>query len=73
MATAQELLTAVESAIETILNGGAVQSYSINGRNLQRMSIQELRALRGELKKEVAISRKSENSSTNFPRFNRPA
>lgn len=58
--TAQELLDLVEAAIKTILAGGAVQSYSIKGRNLSRMSMGELVALRSSLKIEAARERSAE-------------
>jgi hypothetical protein len=57
MATKQEMLDAVESAIYARLTGGAVDSYSINGRNIQYMPIQELNTLRDTLQKEIAASR----------------
>lgn len=53
MATSQEMLTAVETAIYARLNGGAVQSYSIGGRNIQYASLTELYKLRDRFKKEV--------------------
>jgi hypothetical protein len=56
MATSQELLTQVESAIEARLTGGAVQSYSIGGRNIQYISLTELYKLRDKLKREVQAS-----------------
>ncbi|MEI8350084.1 MAG: hypothetical protein WCI77_08010 [Candidatus Omnitrophota bacterium] len=52
--TKQEMLDSVETAIKAITDGGAVQSYSIGGRNIQRMSIIELMSLRDKLKKEIA-------------------
>lgn len=69
---AQTLLDKVETAIEAILDGGAVQSYSIGGRNLQRMTLPDLRSLRNELKKEVAAANTDTTHTTNFARFNRP-
>jgi len=56
MATALELLTAVETAITARLSGGAVQSYSIGGRNIQYISLGELYKLREQLRKEVNAS-----------------
>lgn len=52
--TAKQMLDAVETAIKTILEGGAVQSYSIKGRNLAKMPMTELVTLRSQLKAEVA-------------------
>lgn len=52
--TASTLLAAVEQAIAAHLNGGAVQSYSIGGRNLQKTSLVDLYKMRAQLKEEVA-------------------
>ncbi len=54
MATKQEMLDNVETAINARLTGGAVASYSIAGRNLQYISLSELMKLRDKLKAEVA-------------------
>jgi len=69
MATKQELLDKVNSAIDTRLSGGAVASYSIGGRNLQYVSLRELMDLRDKLQREVA----SEKGSRNFASFRRPS
>ncbi|MBI5147757.1 MAG: hypothetical protein HZA37_01235 [Parcubacteria group bacterium] len=50
----QELLDKVEAAIDARLSGGAVQSYSIGGRNLQYVTLEDLKRLRAELKREIA-------------------
>lgn len=50
----KELLDKVEAAIDARLSGGAVQSYSIGGRNLQYVTLEELKKLRAELKREIA-------------------
>ena len=42
----QEMLDNVENAINARMTGGAVQSYSIGGKNLQYMLLSELRAWR---------------------------
>jgi len=55
MATAQTLLTAVNTAIETRLNGGAVQSYTIGNRNVAFMSLRDLQELRRTLQQEVSL------------------
>jgi hypothetical protein len=57
----QKLLDAVNAAIQTILDGGAVQSYSIKGRNLARMSISELMSLRDQLKVELSREKAGES------------
>lgn len=53
MATAQDQLDAVEAAISARLSGGAVQSYSIGGRNLQYVSFKELYDIRDRLRAEI--------------------
>ncbi len=52
--TASALIDLIDKAIATRLRGGAVQSYSIGGRNLQYMTITELRNLRTDLSKQIA-------------------
>jgi len=51
--TAAGMLTAVNTAIAQILAGGAVQSYSIAGRNVQKMTLTELYDIRDRLQQEV--------------------
>ena len=51
--TTEELLAAVNKAIKTSLTGGAVQAYSIGGRNLQYMPLEQLYSLRDKLRMEV--------------------
>ena len=52
--TKEEMLANVETAINARLTGGAVQSYSIGGRNLQYIQMTELIKLRDQLRKEIA-------------------
>ena len=66
--TKQEMLEAVENAIAARMTGGAVQSYSISGRNIQYYSLDELRRLRDQLKKEIAGLK----SNTTYVRFDNP-
>jgi hypothetical protein len=47
------MLTAVKQAIAARLSGGAVQSYSIGGRNLQYCTLDELWKLRRNLEKKI--------------------
>lgn len=51
---AEQMLAAVESAIKARLEGGAVDSYEIRGRNLSRTPLPDLVALRSQLRIEVA-------------------
>jgi hypothetical protein len=54
--TRQEMLDAVNTAIQAKMVGGAVQSYSVNGRNLQSMPLSELMKWRDQLQKEISVS-----------------
>jgi hypothetical protein len=51
-ATAQELLTEVNTAINKILIGG--QSYKIGSRQLNRADLKELYAIRNDLQAQIA-------------------
>lgn len=51
--TTQEMLDNVNTAINAILTGGGVQSYSINGRSLTRYSLSELQKLKIDLQKQL--------------------
>ena len=66
--TKQEMLEAVESAILARMTGGAVQSYSISGRNIQYYSLDELRKLRDQLRQEIS----AQKSNTTYARFDNP-
>jgi hypothetical protein len=66
--TKQEMLKNVEIAINARMTGGAVQSYSIGGRNLQYITLAELIKLRDTLRQEV----KSASSRTSYARFDNP-
>jgi hypothetical protein len=66
---AATLLAAVEQAIAARVNGGAVQSYSIGGRNLQYVSLTELREMRKELRREVNLNKPSKT----YAKFVQPA
>jgi len=66
--TKQEMLENVEIAINARMTGGAVQSYSINGRNLQYITLSELLKLRDQLRREIAGS----NDTTTYASFKEP-
>ena len=66
--TKQEMLDNVENAINARMTGGAVQSYSIGGRNLQYINISELIKLRDQLRKEIAGS----SDTTTYAKFDNP-
>jgi len=53
MGWTSEDIANVETAIRSKISGGAVRSYSVGGRSLQHMTLDELRALRAEMKREV--------------------
>ncbi|MCK5057096.1 MAG: hypothetical protein KAT34_10600 [Candidatus Aminicenantes bacterium] len=67
--TKQIMLDNVETAINAIAAGGAVQSYNISGRNIQKYSLTELINLRTQLKKE--INAESSTGTTNYAGFDR--
>jgi len=64
--TNAELLLAVRVAIYAILNGKAVQSYSVGGRNLQRYSLAELRKLEKEYQAQADAA---SGQVTNYAQF----
>ena len=66
--TKQEMLENVETAINARMTGGAVQSYSIGGRNLQYITLAELIKLRDTLRQEIAAG----NSRTSYAKFENP-
>jgi lipopolysaccharide/colanic/teichoic acid biosynthesis glycosyltransferase len=53
MATTQEMLNNVNTAINSLMTGGAVQEYTINGRSLKKYSLDELMKLKDQLKSEL--------------------
>ncbi len=67
---AQTLLDNLETAINARLTGGAVNSYSIGGRNLQYMSLKEMTEFRDRLKREIAAG--TTDSAVNFASFENP-
>lgn len=68
--TATDLLTLIDKAIKARLSGGAVQSYSISGRNIQYMTLTELRELRRELQSQIASE---SGGAINYASFRRPS
>lgn len=60
--TNQEMLDAVKEAIQARLTGGAVRTYSINGRDIEYYSLTELYDLKRKL--ERAISADNGNGRT---------
>ena len=65
-ATDADMLDKVNQAITARLNGGAVQAYTINGRNIQYVTLDELWKMRREL--EIAIGNKN-GGARNFISF----
>lgn len=68
--TKQEMLDNIDIAINNLMTGGAVQSYTINGRNLQRFSLTELQNLRKQIKGEIAAE--NADGTTTYATFERP-
>ncbi len=52
--TDAQMIVKINEAITARLNGGAVQSYSIGGRNIQYMSLNDLLKLRRELEQSIS-------------------
>lgn len=67
--TTSELIELIDKAIATRLRSGAVQSYSIGGRNLQYMTLSELRNLRADLSKQIAAQN---GGGRNYAKFVSP-
>ncbi len=67
--TKQEMLDNVENAINARMTGGAVQSYSIGGRNLQYIPLTELIKLRDQLRREITGS----SDTTTYAKFDKPS
>lgn len=74
---AKKDLEAVQTAIRTLLAGGAVQEYRIGNRNLKRYDLADLIQLEGRLKAEVKREEQAElianglgNPRNMFVRFN---
>ena len=74
---AKKDLEAVQTAIRTLLAGGAVQEYRIGNRNLKRYALADLIQLEGRLKAEVKREEQAElmanglgNPRNLFVRFN---
>jgi len=63
------LLAVVNNAIAARLSGGAVAAYSINGRNIQYISLSELREMRKELQAQVAAEK---GGARTFVSFKKP-
>ncbi|MGE0267881.1 MAG: hypothetical protein AB7S78_05460 [Candidatus Omnitrophota bacterium] len=67
--TTSELIVLIDKAIATRLRGGGVQSYSIGGRNIQYMTLSELRNLRADLGKQIAAEN---GGGRNYAKFVNP-
>ncbi|HPM42522.1 MAG TPA: hypothetical protein PLV52_01680 [Candidatus Omnitrophota bacterium] len=67
--TYEELLEILKTAIKTRMEGGAVKSYSISGRNIQYAELDELRAMLKDLETKVA----GKKSNTTYARFDNPS
>ena len=66
MATTQEMLDAVNNAINARLTGGAVQSYTISGRNIQYIPLSELKELKKELQAQLASEKGNARTFVSF-------
>ena len=68
--SAQDILDALESAILARMTGGAVNAYTINGRNLQYMTLKEMQDFRDRLKREIASG--TPGGTTTYASFESP-
>lgn len=66
--TKQEMLEVLETAINTKMAGGMVQSYSIGGRNIQYERLSELLKMRKQLQNEISAGR----NRTSYAKFENP-
>jgi hypothetical protein len=66
----QDILDAIDTAILAKLNGGAISSYSIDGKNLTHMSLKDLRETRSEY---AALVSAQKGGSLNYASFKDPA
>ncbi len=60
------LLAVVNNAIAARLSGGAVAAYSINGRNIQYISLSELKEMRKELQAQVSAAKGNARTFVSF-------
>lgn len=60
-ATASQILDALNDAILAKIQGNVVQSYSVNGRDIRYMSLDQMRAFRRELMAEYGRSQGARN------------
>ena len=60
-------LTKVRDAIDALMDGGAVQSYEINGRQLSHYSLSQLMDLEQQLMKQLA--NEQSGGASNYVRF----
>lgn len=69
--TDQTILDNIKTAINNILVGGAVKSYSIGGRDLERMTLKELEDLRSIY--ESRVNSATKNRTRTYGSFTRPS
>ena len=65
--TTSTRLTKVRDAIDALMDGGAVQSYEINGRQLSHYSLSQLMDLEQQLMKQLA--NEQSGGASNYVRF----
>lgn len=66
--TPEDMLAAVNQAIAANLNGGAVQSYSIGGRNIQKATLAELWKMRDDLTRLIGAQKGGGRTYAKFTR-----
>ena len=70
---AADIINAIDAAIAAILSGGAVQAYTIAGRNLQRCTLSELKELRKYYVELLATQQGERNGTRNYVSFAKPS
>jgi len=66
MATTQEMLDAVNAAIQKCLETGGVVSYSIDGRTIEKARLDELTRLQDKLKAQLAAEKGGARTFVSF-------
>lgn len=66
MATAAERLQIVRDAIDAHITGGAIQSHSINGRDVTKTSLAELIQLERKLERDVNAGKGPQRNLARF-------
>ncbi len=64
----QAALDALNTAIDAIISGGAVQEYTINGRSVSKTPLPDLFKYRDQLTREIAVAAGNPRAFVKFGR-----